>query len=82
MVKLTRDETFFEPNSIEHYYKLETDLKGEELIKAVQDLIKVPHSREFWFDKQNGVLGTEYFYIFTSEDGMYVNRIVFRRRRI
>lgn len=83
MVNLTFDHYYFGDHEvISSIYKVETDIENEqELIKAIAEQIKVPHSNEYYKDKRSGYPGTEYFFLFTSEGQRYMARDVIRRQR-
>lgn len=68
------------PDIIEHIYSVETDLKGTALIEAIKEEIHVPHSSEYWLDRKTRRCSTEYFFVFTSDGGTYLDRVIFRRR--
>lgn len=80
VVNLTFERMITTSDFIEHIYSVDSELRGKVLDEAIGELIKVPHSSEYWIDRK-GVCGTEYFFTYTAGDEVFMDRIILRRRR-
>ena len=69
MLRLMYDHSNYgNPEIITDVYLIESDLDGEELIKAIAEKTGIPHTRDYVLDRENyRRLLSRYFFVFTSQ---------------